>query len=248
MFPISDENPRSGTPYVTWGLIGACVLVFLWELSLPEKALEAAFYRYGAVASQLTGAGQQVVATPPDWSTLVTSMFLHGGLAHIAGNMLYLWIFGDNVELAMGRVRFFVFYIVCGVVAALAQIWMSPSSAFPLIGASGAISGVLGAYLLLYPYGRVRVLILPFPIIILRVIEVPAMLVLGFWFVLQLLSGIFSNPAEPGVAFAAHVGGFLAGMVLVLVARKPGVPLFERPLPRSPWERRRRGGKRGPWG
>ncbi|MGX1198687.1 rhomboid family intramembrane serine protease [Parvibaculum sp. MBR-TMA-1.3b-4.2] len=252
MFPISDDNSRPGTPYVTWGLIGACVLVFLWELSLTDKALEAAFYRYGAVAAQLTGAGLQGAGAMPahvsaDWSTLVTSMFLHGGLAHIAGNMLYLWIFGDNVELAMGRVRFILFYLACGIVAALAQIWMSPTSAFPLIGASGAISGVLGAYLMLYPYGRVRVLILPFPIIILRVIEVPAMLVLGFWFVLQLLSGIFSNPAEPGVAFAAHVGGFLAGMVLVLVARQPGVPLFERPRPRSPWDRRR-GGRRGPWG
>ena len=244
MFPISDDNPRPGTPYVTWGLIGACVLVFLWELSLSDQGLKVALYRYGAVAAQLTGTGQQGVGTPPDWSTLVTSMFLHGGVAHIAGNMLYLWIFGDNVELAMGRVRFFIFYIVCGIAAALAQIWMSPASTFPLIGASGAISGVLGAYLLLYPWGRVRVLILPFPIIIIRVIEVPAMLVLGFWFALQLLSGIFSNPEEPGVAFMAHVGGFMAGMALVLVARQPGVPLFERSRPRSPWSRRRR----GPWG
>lgn len=245
MFPISDDNALPGTPYVTWGFIGACVLVFLWELTLPEASLEAAFYRYGAVAVQLTGSGEHGVGAPPDWSTLVTSMFLHGGLAHISGNMLYLWIFGDNVELAMGRLRFFFFYIVCGVAAALAQIWMSPASAYPLIGASGAISGVLGAYLLLYPYGRVRVLILPFPIIIMRVIEVPAMLVLGFWFVLQLLSGIFSNPDEPGVAFAAHVGGFLTGMVLVLVARRPGVALFNPPSPRlppSPWRRK------GPWG
>jgi len=150
--------------------------------------------------------------------TVVTSMFLHGGWMHLIGNMLYLWIFGNNVEDAMGHGRFVVFYLLCGVAAVLAQALPAPDSTIPMIGASGAISGVLGAYLLLYPHARVLVLI---PLgTFSRMVYLPAMVVLGFWFLLQFLSILLADPNQPGVAFGAHAGGFVAGMLLI--------PLFKR--------------------
>ncbi len=243
MFPISDDNPRRITPYVTWGLIAASVLVFLWQASLDSKAGEAAVYALGMIPARLFGFSQlpHELAAIPAWATVLTSMFLHGGWMHLGGNMLFLWIFGDNVEDAMGHFRFAVFYLVCGAVAALTQGLLNLQSDIPMIGASGAISGVLGAYLLLYPRARVRVLL--FLGIIFWIAHVPAMFVLGVWFIGQLVNAAMAPPDVPGVAFWAHAGGFVAGMVLV--------PFFNKYMPlwqgarSKPFDIERR---RGPWG
>jgi membrane associated rhomboid family serine protease len=169
----------------------------------------------------------------PIWITLFTSMFLHGSLLHVLGNMLYLWIFGDNVEDAMGHVKFLLFYLVCGVAAALAQIAMSANSPIPQIGASGAIAGVLAAYFMLYPFSRILTLI---PILFfIRLVAVPAVILLGIWFLLQVVSGIGTGASGGGVAWFAHVGGFLAGGVLVFLFRKRGIPVT---LWQTVWRRR----------
>jgi membrane associated rhomboid family serine protease len=246
MFPISDDNPEPGTPIVTWALIAACVGVFFWQYSLPPDAVELAVYHYGLIPGVLFGTTAMPDAPVPAWGTVITSMFMHGGIAHLAGNMLYLWIFGDNVELGMGRVRFFVFYIVCGIAAALTHALLVPASTVPLVGASGAISGVLGAYLLLYPRGRVRVIVFP----VMTSFYVPAVVVLGIWFVIQVASGLGNDIEEAGVAFWAHVGGFVAGVVLVPFFKRRGVPLFHKAAPRV-FDGRQGGTvqrRRGPWG
>lgn len=247
MFPISDDNPIPGRPIVTWAIIAACVAVFLWEMSLPADEAERAIGQLGAVPATIFGPGG--AAPIPAWMTIFTSMFMHASLGHVGGNMLYLWIFGDNVELAMGRLRFLAFYLLCGVVAALAQSLQAPESTVPLIGASGAISGVLGGYLLIHPFGRVRVLIMPLPFFI-RVITVPSLVVLGLWFVIQFLSGLASNGDQGGVAFWAHVGGFLAGMILVPLFKRSDVALLQSGSARIFDARRDRDGRppRGPWG
>lgn len=252
MFPISDDNPQPGVPVITWALIAACVAVFLWQISLPAAQGEQAVFLYGMVPANLFGAGKAAPSAIPAWATVLTSMFMHGGVAHIFGNMLYLWIFGDNVELAMGRIRFLVFYLVCGTIAALAQGLESPGSTIPLIGASGAISGVLGGYLVLQPFGRVRVLFMPLPLFV-RVVSVPAIIVLGLWFLIQFASGLASDPTRGGVAFWAHVGGFIAGMVLMPLFRRRGVALMQSG-PRQRFDARRDDGvsdadsQLGPWG
>ena len=253
MFPLSDDNPEPGVPIVTWSLIGACVAVFLFQMSLSPADAEKAVRVYGMVPAAVFGPATSAgaAAPVPAWATILTSMFMHGGLAHIGGNMLYLWIFGDNVELAMGRLRFLAFYLICGAIAALAQGLQAPASDVPLIGASGAISGVLGAYLMLHPFARIRVAIMPFPLFI-RVMIIPAIVVLGFWFVLQFLSGMMVQTDKGGVAFWAHVGGFAAGMTLVPFFRKSGVTLFRRE-PARVFDARRPGGDGrdetvGPWG
>jgi len=249
MFPVSDDNPEPGTPIVTWALIAACVAVFLWQFSLPPDAGELAVYQFGLIPGVLFGSVSMADAPLPAWGTIISSMFMHGGFAHLAGNMLYLWIFGDNVELAMGRVRFIIFYLVCGAAAALTHAFLVPGSTIPLVGASGAISGVLGAYLLLYPRARVRVLFIPFPLILLRTFYVPALIVLGLWFIIQVLSGLGSDIEEAGVAFWAHVGGFVAGGLLIPFFKRRDVPFFHKPAPRV-FDGRdsMRGGRRGPWG
>jgi membrane associated rhomboid family serine protease len=246
MFPISDDNPEPGVPFVTWTIIAICTGVFFLQASLGPSEAELAVYQFGLIPGVLFGTTEMTNAPVPAWATLFSSMFMHGGLAHLAGNMLYLWIFGDNVELAMGRMRFILFYLATGIAAALAHSFLVPASTVPLVGASGAISGVLGAYLLLYPRGRVRVLFLPFPIILLRTFYVPALLVLGLWFVIQVLSGLASPAEEAGVAFWAHVGGFVAGMVLVPFFKRSDVPLFHPARPRV--FDGRTGVRRGPWG
>lgn len=214
VIPIHDENPISITPVVTWGLVGTCVLVFLWQLGLGEQGQQLAAYRYGVVPAILLGEAQlpSGVAAIPPTLTIVSSMFLHGGFMHLAGNMLYLWIFGNNIEDALGHGRYLAFYGLCGVAAALAQALHAPSSVIPMIGASGAISGVLAAYLLYYPHVRVTVLI---PLgIILHTVRLPAGWVLGAWFALQVGSSLLASPDQPGVAWLAHIGGFVAGLVL----------------------------------
>ncbi|HHO67837.1 MAG TPA: rhomboid family intramembrane serine protease [Gammaproteobacteria bacterium] len=225
MIPLHDDNPTEITPYVTIGIIVLCVLVFLWELSLGQQ-LERAVYALGVIPATLVGGKMLApeLAMLPPWMTVFTSMFLHGGWMHLIGNMLYLWIFGNNVEDAMGHVRFVVFYLLCGIAAVMAQALPDPSSTVPMIGASGAISGVLGAYLLLYPHARVLVAI-PFGFFI-HTVQIPAGWVLVFWFVMQLISSAAAGGQQGGVAFGAHIGGFIAGMVLIPFFRRKGVPLF----------------------
>jgi membrane associated rhomboid family serine protease len=217
MIPLRDRNRSETTPFINYLLIGACIVVFLYELSLGERQ-EAFFGRYAvlprAVSLGVAGGGPILAAFLP----LVTSMFLHGGWLHLLGNMLYLYIFGDNVEDRLGHGRYLCFYLLCGVGSAVAQVWSNPGSKIPLIGASGAIAGVLGAYLLLFPRARVLTLI---PLVIFfPTIEVPAYVFLGFWFVLQFIQASASGgegEAAGGVAWWAHAGGFVVGGVLLPV-------------------------------
>ncbi|MEW5826059.1 MAG: rhomboid family intramembrane serine protease [Candidatus Bipolaricaulota bacterium] len=190
----------------------------------PLSASDAFIAQYALVPAEfLRGVDLPPTIPVPIWLTLISSLFLHGGLMHLVGNMLYLWVFGDNVEDAMGRARFLLFYLLCGAAAAMAQIAFSPSSSIPLLGASGAIAGVLGAYLTLFPTARVLTLIPIFFFV--RLVAVPAVLVLGIWFALQLFNGVGSLGVSSGVAWFAHIGGFLAGLALVFVFRRRSAPL-----------------------
>lgn len=233
MFPYRDDNPTLLTPYVTIGLILANVAAWGWVQGFGlEPALLASVCRLGLIPGELLGrlpAGTEVAAghglscvtgAVPTWHTAVTSMFLHGGWFHLIGNMWFLWVFGNNVEDSMGHGRFVVFYLLCGLAAAAIQVAADPGSAVPMVGASGAISGVMGAYVLLYP--RVRVRILVFLGIIFFRTGLPAWAMLGYWFLLQ-LAGAAVEPAGEGggVAFWAHAGGFAAGLLLILFFRDP---------------------------
>jgi len=234
MFPLKDDNPRGSAPIVTLGLIVVNVAVFLYQVSLGPRQAEAFVYEYGAIPAVVFGLKSLprfLVVIPPQLS-LFTSMFLHGGWVHLIGNMWYLWIFGDNIEDAMGKMRYFIFYLTCGILASLSHAVSNPDSILPSIGASGAISGVLGAYLLLYPRAQVLTFI---PIwIFVRLVYIPAGFVLGFWFLLQLLSGSMSGGQDGGgVAFWAHIGGFVAGMLLVGFFKKREVRFFNPPRYRS---------------
>src|SRR5687768_9378013 len=222
MFPIGDDRVEGGrVALVVLGLIVLNVLIFLVELSQPsEAALQSFIQAWDVVPREYTAARDLPPTIPvPFWSTLVTSMFLHGGWMHLGGNMLYLWIFGDNLEKVMGAGRFLLFYFVCGVAASLAHIAFGGGSSVPAVGASGAISGVLGGYLVLFPRNQVRVLTRG------GITSVPAIVVLGFWIVIQLLNGIGSlattSETGGGVAYMAHIGGFIAGLVLVRLMATP---------------------------
>ncbi|MDH3647254.1 MAG: rhomboid family intramembrane serine protease [Gammaproteobacteria bacterium] len=225
MIPLQDDNPSSIRPHVNFALIGACAAAFLWQLSLGPDG-QAAIFAYGVTPAILLQGAEPVpgMAAIPAELTVMTSMFLHGGWMHFIGNMLYLWVFGDNVEDSMGHVRFVLFYLVCGVAAALAQAIPDPGSTIPMIGASGAISGVLGAYLLLYPHARVLVGI---PLgFYLHTMKLRAGWVLGLWFGLQLLSELMTPAGSAGVAFRAHLGGFIAGVLLIPIVKYRHIPLF----------------------
>jgi len=213
MIPLRDDNPIRTRPVVTFALIALCTLAFLWQVSLSANGQQQVAYLFGFIPAVLFGNAQLEGQWIPASTTIITSMFLHGGWLHLIGNMLYLWIFGDNIEDRIGRGRFLVFYLVCGGVAALGQGLADPQSEIPMIGASGAISGVLGAYLVLYP--RAKVLVLLPLLIFITTVRVPALVVLGIWFAGQLLSSLIAAPGSGGVAFAAHVGGFVAGVVLI---------------------------------
>ena len=219
MIPLRDVIPSRTTPYITTTIIVLNAITWLFEVSLPQDSLNQFIGPYGVVPAYFS---------PP---TLITSMFLHGSWMHVIGNMWYLWIFGDNVEDRVGHGRFIVFYLLCGTAAAIGQIVMDPTSTLPTIGASGAIAGVMGAYFVLYPQSRVLTLI---PLIIFwEVIELPAYILLGFWFVMQLFSAgtiavTASSHGSGGVAFAAHVAGFLVGMAGVFVFKKRDVGRWER--------------------
>ncbi|MDE2179429.1 MAG: rhomboid family intramembrane serine protease [candidate division NC10 bacterium] len=215
MIPLRDNIPSDRTPVVTVGLIGVNVLVYLNQLMLTPRAGVRFIYLYGLIPLEISSGNLLMPHPVPLYATLFTSMFVHGGLFHLGGNMLYLWIFGDNVEDRMGRLKFLAFYLLSGLAAAAAQIWADPASKIPMIGASGAISGVLGAYLFLFPYARVLTLI---PLgFFYRIMEIPALVVLGFWIVVQVLSGVMTLGVQVGgVAWLAHVGGFVAGIVMVI--------------------------------
>jgi rhomboid family protein len=226
MIPLKDDTPSALKPYATVSLIGVCCVVFLWQRSLDSDDGRRAVAALGAIpAVLLTDARLPIdLQWIPRYGSLFTSMFLHGGWLHLLGNMLYLWIYGDNVEDCMGHARYLVFYFLCGIAAICAQALSEPHSAYPIIGASGAISGVLGAYLLLFPRARVLTLVLlPFFFTTLRL---PAMLLLLLWFAVQLLSDLAGQDGGSSVAFRAHIGGFLTGMLLVPLLKRRGVPLF----------------------
>jgi membrane associated rhomboid family serine protease len=214
MIPLRDVIPSRTTPYITVTIIVLNALAWFLELSLPRDVLPVFLQVYGVVPAQLHAL------------TLLTSMFLHGSWMHVIGNMWYLWIFGDNVEDRVGHGRFIVFYLLCGIAAALGQVVIDPGSTLPTIGASGAIAGVMGAYFVLYPRSRVLTLI---PLVIFwEVIEVPAPLLLGFWFLMQLFSAgaiaVTSSTGGGGVAFMAHVAGFLCGAGAIFLFRQPERP------------------------
>ena len=213
LLPLKDDNPTSSFPFVTIGLILANALVFYHQITLDFTESQRFISQWGAIPYQITH-GEVFHDAPsiPLPLTLFSSMFLHGGFLHLFGNMLYLWIFGNNIEDALGHFRFFLFYLVCGLLAAAVQIFSGPDMTVPMIGASGAIAGILGAYLLLFP--RARVLTLLFVIIFVKLIRIPAIIILGFWFIIQLLG---AGTAATNVAFFAHIGGFISGLILVKV-------------------------------
>ena len=225
MIPIHDDNPTERSPIVTVAFIVACTVVFFYQVSLPPKPSEALVFQYGAIPALLFGEAAlpgSISVGIPAYATLITSMFLHGGWLHLIGNMLYLWVFGNNIEDVMGHGRFVVFYLLCGIIAALSHAITDPTSTIPMVGASGAISGVLGAYVLLFPRAHVLVLM---PGI--GMTRVAAGIVLGMWFFMQLLSGGMSiGGPGGGVAFFAHIGGFVAGMALIGFFKRPEVPFF----------------------
>jgi membrane associated rhomboid family serine protease len=214
MIPLRDTTRARTFPFVNYTLIALCGLVFLYELSLGE-GIERLIFRYGVIPAQLTSGYSQGMASVGVLGSLVTSLFLHGGWFHLIGNMVYLYVFGDNVEDRLGHVGYLVFYLLVGVGASLAQVFSAPASTTPMIGASGAIAGVLGGYFLLYPRARVLTLIplfLFFPLV-----EVSAFFFLGFWFVMQFVQGALVGEAGSGVAWWAHAGGFVVGAVLLPV-------------------------------
>lgn len=238
MIPLHDDNPTEIAPLFTILFIAICVLVFFWQLSLGGQGNQAAVYSLGVIPAVLLNK----VSLPPELSlipaelTVFTSMFMHGGFMHLAGNMLYLWIFGNNVEDAMGHVRFIIFYLLCGIAAVFGQVLQNPASEIPMIGASGAISGVLGAYLLLYPHARILVLI---PLgFYAHMVRLPAGLVLGIWFAIQIFSSLAADPNSAGVAWFAHIGGFIAGIALIPLFKRRGVTLFHPAHGPGKWHQR----------
>jgi len=226
MIPLKDDTPSTLKPFVTIALIVACGIVFLWQRSLDPADARRAVAALGAIPAVLLTDARlpSDLQWLPRFASPITSMFLHGGWMHLLGNMLFLWIYGDNVEDALGHARYLAFYLLCGVAAIFAQALSDPGSAYPIIGASGAISGVLGAYLLLFPRSKVLTLVLlPFFFTTLRL---PAMLLLLLWFAVQLISDFAVAGGGAGVAFRAHIGGFVAGMLLVPLLKRRDVALF----------------------
>lgn len=235
VIPLHDDNPSLSKPIVTVGILITCVVVYVWQhLLLTQAGTMQVVYAFGVIPAVLTGRETlpEEIAIIPAVGTVFTSMFMHGGFWHLAGNMLYLWVFGNNIEDAMGHTRFLLFYLFCGVAAVVAQVLPNPGSIVPMVGASGAISGVLGAYMLLFP--RAKVLLgLPLGFLIVQLGRFPAIWVLAAWFLMQLVMGAMAAAKAPGeneggVAFGAHIGGFIAGLLLVAFFKKRSVPLWRR--------------------
>ncbi|MFE4106039.1 rhomboid family intramembrane serine protease [Almyronema epifaneia] len=238
MVPLKDENPITITPYVTYGLIALNILVFLYELTLSPAGLSSFFDQWAIVPQELSVSFETGLAAPniSEWKTLFTSQFLHAGFLHVGGNMLYLWIFGNNLEEQLGRIKFLLFYLFCGALAGLAQWYFSASSIIPSLGASGAIAGVMGAYIFRYP--KVRILTFVPLGFFFTTFRIPAIVYLGFWFVQQALYGFASLEAQAnvgmeggGVAYWAHAGGFVFGAIL-----GPIFGLFDQPLAEDEFE------------
>lgn len=225
LLPLRDDNPirHIGRAYVMLAILAANIAVFAYQLSLPAGLSQRFVLAYGAIPADLFGLAERApeIAAIPSALTLISSMFLHGGLLHIAGNMLFLWVLGDNVEDSMGHLRFVAFYLLCGIVAALSHAALAPNSTIPMIGASGAISGVIGAYLVLHPRARINTLVLRF------VVPLPAWLVLGLWIAFQIFNAASASADAAGVAWWAHIGGFVAGAMLIAFFRHRDVPLFD---------------------
>lgn len=207
MFPIRDHNPSGRTPFVVYGLIAANVLIFLSQLGIMSdgRALSQLYFDWSIIPAR--------ISSGDGFYTLVSSIFLHGGWMHLAGNMLFLWIFGDNLEDELGHVRFLAFYLACGIGAGLVHVIAAPASMVPTVGASGAIAGVMGGYLLLFPRARVDILLIL--IVIFRVFPIPAWVMLAVWFTMQFIGGLSADPDAGGVAYWAHAGGFVIGLALI---------------------------------
>jgi len=214
MIPLKDDNPTSSRPIITYFIIGLCTVIFLVQISSQSYKTGELFYSYGLIPSVLMGHNQlpMDLYAVPAFITIFSSMFMHGGFMHLIGNMLYMWIFADNIEDNLGITKFIIFYLLCGIGAAMTQVLMDTHSQIPMIGASGAIGGVLGAYLINHPKAKVLVLI-PFGFFS-QLLKIKALYVLGFWFILQFIS------SGGGVAYAAHIGGFVSGMILILFFNK----------------------------
>ena len=225
MIPLKDDNPTSRKPIVTYFLISVCVLIFLTQLGTQSYKTGQLFYSFGLIPSVLMGHNQLPLDlyAVPAFITIFTSMFMHGGFMHLIGNMLYMWIFADNIEDNLGSYKFLIFYLLAGVGAAMTQVLMDTQSQVPMVGASGAIGGVLGAYLINHPNAKVLVLI-PFGFFS-QLIKIRALYVLGFWFILQFIS------SGGGVAYAAHIGGFVSGIILILFFNKK----IKRKITKGPW-------------
>ena len=234
MIPLKDDNPTSTRPIVTYFLIGSCVLIFLIQLGSQSYKTGQLFYSYGLIPSVLMGYDQLPIDLymVPAYVTIFSSMFMHGGFMHLIGNMLYMWIFADNIEDKLGPKKFIIFYLLSGIGAAMTQVLMDTHSQVPMVGASGAIGGILGAYLINHPNARVLVLI-PFGFFS-QLIKIKALYVLGFWFILQFIS------SGGGVAYAAHIGGFLTGIILILFFNKRNTKKYYKPknkkIKKGPWE------------
>jgi membrane associated rhomboid family serine protease len=212
MIPFKDDNPTRTFPYITLLIIGANILVFVLQAFSSKSGQEIA-YSYGAIPYSITSFNSNQPI--PVFMTVFTSMFMHGGLLHLGGNMLYFWIFGDNIEDSLGHIRFIFFYLFCGIIAAYSHALTAPGSHVPMIGASGAISGLLGAYALLFPSARVHTLL--FFGFFIQVVRIPALIVIGFWAIIQFVSGLMTQGGLPhgGVAWFAHAGGFMAGLLTI---------------------------------
>ena len=233
MIPLKDDNPTSGRPIVTYFLISLCILVFLIQLSSQSYRTGQLFYSYGLIPSVLMGHDQlpMDLYAVPAFATIFSSMFMHGGFMHLIGNMLYMWIFADNIEDNLGPKKFIVFYLLSGIGAAMAQVLVDPSSQVPMVGASGAIGGVLGAYIINYPKAKVLVLI-PLGFFLFSQ-KIRALYVLGFWFILQFINSSMMSSQGGGVAYAAHIGGFISGMILILFFNKK--PKRKTKIMKNPW-------------
>jgi len=229
MIPLKDDNPTLNKPIVTYLIIGLCAGIFFIQLTSQAYKSGELFYSYGLIPSVLMGHNQLPLDlyAVPGYITIFTSMFMHGGFMHLIGNMLYMWFFSDNIEDDLGRIRFFIFYLLSGVGAAMTQVLIDTQSQVPMVGASGAIGGVLGAYLINYPKAKVLVLI-PFGFFS-QLIKIKALYVLGFWFILQLIS------SGGGVAYAAHIGGFVSGIVLILFFNKNKKKNIKTKITKGPW-------------
>ncbi len=220
MIPLRDDNPTNSRPVISFSIIGFCVIIFFAQLGLSDTELREFIFSYGLIPSVLMGIDElpiELFKISPI-GTIFTSMFIHGGWMHLIGNMLYLWIFADNIEDDLGTLNFIIFYFFCGIGAAMSQVLVDINSQIPMIGASGAIGGVLGAYLINYPNARVLVLI---PLgFFSQLIKIRSLYVLGFWFILQFINSFLSSSSGGGVAYAAHIGGFITGVVLILFFNK----------------------------